>query len=101
MVDITQDPSDWMETTLSHSKLGQKLPHRFRVYLVRYRYLMLALLFNLPGNSVLGGGGGIALICGMSRLFHWKWFVLTVILVTAPVPLLAFLGLIQLEVLLQ
>ena len=59
--------------------------------------LVLGILFNLPGNSVLGGGGGIALICGMSRLFKWQWFLLTVILVTAPVPLLAFFGLIQLE----
>ena len=57
MTDIAQDPRDWMETTLNHSKLGYKLLHRFSSSLVRYRYLMLAILFNLPGNSVLGGGG--------------------------------------------
>ena len=101
MIAIAQDPPDWMEATLKHSKLGQKLPHRFSSSLIRYRYLMLAILFNLPGNSLLGGGGGIALICGMSRVFQWKWFVLTVVLVTAPVPLLAYLGFIQLEALLQ
>ena len=88
---------DWEQCMLKHSKIGQKLLGRFGSSLLQYRYLVLGILFNLPGNSVLGGGGGIALMCGVSRLFKWQWFLATVILVTAPVPLLAFLGLIQLE----
>ncbi|NMG44581.1 hypothetical protein GPA22_12680 [Aromatoleum toluvorans] len=60
--------------------------------LLAYRYLTLAVAFNLPGNSVLGGGGGIALLCGASRQFAWHWFVLTVAVATAPVPLLVVAG---------
>ena len=95
--EISSDRSAWIEDILDRSKIGQKFHRRFGPYLWQYRYLTLALLLNLPGNYVLGGGGGIALICGVSGLFRWKWFVLTVMLATAPVPLLAFFGLIQLE----
>jgi hypothetical protein len=66
-------------------------------FLSKYRYLTIALLFNLPGNYLIGGGGGISLACGISRRFSWKWFLLTVVLAVSPVPLLAFLGVIQLE----
>lgn len=59
---------------------------------MEYRYLSLAVSFNLPGNSALGGGGGIALLCGASRQFEWHWFVLTVVLATAPVPILVVSG---------
>ncbi len=65
-----------------------------------YRYLLLAALLNLPGNYLLGGGGGIALFCGASRHMRWRGFLLTVILCTAPVPLLAWFGIIGLEQLL-
>ena len=89
--------ADWEQWMLKHSKIGQKILRRFGSSLLPYRYLVVGVLFNLPGNSVLGGGGGISLICGVSHLFKWQWFLLTVILVTAPVPLLVFFGLIQLE----
>lgn len=53
----------------------------------RYRYPMVALLLNLPGNVALGGGGGIMLLVGISRLFTPWRIGLTVALATAPVPL--------------
>ena len=65
---------------------------RLAARLVEYRYLTLAVALNLPGNSVLGGGGGIALLCGASRQFQWYWFVLTVVVATAPVPVLVVAG---------
>ncbi|MGD2187005.1 MAG: hypothetical protein PVI71_12790 [Desulfobacterales bacterium] len=71
---------------------------RLRSYLSKYRYLTLAVLFNMPGNYLIGGGGGISLACGISRGFSWKWFLLSVILAVSPVPLLAYFGVIQLEV---
>lgn len=60
--------------------------------LLAYRYLTLGVALNLPGNSVFGGGGGIAVLCGASRQFTWPWFVLTAAVATAPVPLLVLVG---------
>lgn len=60
--------------------------------LMAYRYLALAVAVNLPGNSVLGGGGGIAVLCGASRQFEWYWFVLTLLVATAPIPALVIAG---------
>jgi len=57
-------------------------------YLVRYRYLALAVLFNLPGNTLIGGGGGIALLAGMTRLFPFPLFLLTIAVAVSPVPLI-------------
>ena len=95
------DHCDEIGEMLVQSKFGQKFrQHRFGSYLLRYRYLTLALLFNLPGNYLLGGGGGIALACGASRCLPGRQFLLTVVLATSPVPILAFFGLIQVEALL-
>jgi hypothetical protein len=71
--------------------------NRLRSYLSKYRYLTIAVLFNTPGNYLIGGGGGISLACGISRSISWKWFLLTVVLAVSPVPLLAYFGVIQLE----
>ncbi len=66
-------------------------------FVSKYRYLTIAVLFNMPGNYLIGGGGGISLVCGISNSISWKWFLLAVILAVSPVPLLAFFGVIQLE----
>lgn len=55
--------------------------------LLRYRYVALALLINMPGNVILGGGGGLALAAGLSRAFHPALFALTVAIAVMPVPL--------------
>jgi hypothetical protein len=55
--------------------------------LLRYRYLALALAVNLPGNVILCGGGGIALMAGLSRLFDPLPFLLTILLAVLPVPM--------------
>ncbi len=62
-----------------------------------YPYLMTGVLFNVPGNWLIGGGGGIALMAGLSGQLRWLPFVLTVMLATSAVPLLAWFGLIELE----
>lgn len=111
-------PKEWIESRLSNfgfsqncdnsaDEIGAMLDHlslnrkrrqkRLWSLLSRYRYLMIGVLFNAPGNYLIGGGGGISLVCGISRSITWKWFLLTVILAVLPVPLLAFLGAIQLE----
>lgn len=63
------------------------LPEKYCGWIVRFRYLNLAVLINIPGNSVIGGGGGIAFVSGLSGTFRMPLAVLTIALATAPVPL--------------
>ena len=63
-------------------------PTRLTPYLIRHRFLSLAVLLNLPGNVAIGGGGGIVLLAGMTRLFPFPAYLLTVALAVAPVPLI-------------
>jgi hypothetical protein len=55
--------------------------------LARYRFVALALLINLPGSVIIGGGGGIALVAGLSRLFNPLGFLITILIAVLPVPL--------------
>lgn len=66
----------------------QAAPGRLVTTLVKHRYIALALVLNLPGNSLLGGGGGLAMVAGMSGVFRAPAFLLTVVIAVAPVPLL-------------
>ena len=77
------------EKRLAH--LTSRLPQAIAPYVRKGRYLMLAVLFNIPGNAVLGGGGGIAFIAGFSRLFRPWAAILTIILAVLPVPLAVWL----------
>jgi len=52
-----------------------------------WRYVVLAGLVNLPGNSVFGGGGGISILCGFSGAFKFKPFALTMAFATLPIPI--------------
>ena len=70
--------------------LMERAPNRFLPFLLRHRYLSLAVALNLPGNFIVGGGGGIALFAGISRLFSVPAFILTVALAVSPVPLAVF-----------
>jgi len=72
------------------ARFTQALPPAARK-LVGWRYLALVLLINLPGNSLLGGGGGIALAAGLSRLFSPPGFLLAVLVAVLPVPLMVLL----------
>jgi hypothetical protein len=58
--------------------------------LTRFRHLVLALLVNLPGNALLGGGGGILFLAGFSRLFSTLPTIATLAVAVAPVPLLVW-----------
>ena len=53
---------------------------------VRYRYVALALAVNTPGNSVIGGGGGIMMMAGLSGIFSPIATFLTVAFAVSPVP---------------
>lgn len=71
--------------------MSTQAPKRFVPHLLRYRYLALLVAVNLPGNSFIGGGGGIALAAGMSRMFRFPFFFATLALAVAPVPLAVYL----------
>jgi len=75
------------------------LKKQSNLFLVNSHYFILAILINLPGNTIIGGGGGIALLCGMNRSFSWKGFILTIAIASAPIPALLFFGMIQIEAL--
>jgi hypothetical protein len=67
--------------------LHAKAPRRLVPFLLRHRYLSLAILFNLPGNFLIGGGGGIALIAGLSGLYSTPLFLATLVVAVSPVPI--------------
>jgi hypothetical protein len=72
--------------------LLRSAPSKTIPFLVKHRYLMIALALNLPGNALIGGGGGIGLISGMSRLYPFPKYILLVSLAITPVPLMLLAG---------
>lgn len=61
-------------------------------WLVRHRRCTLAVLINAPGNTLVGGGGGIALAAGVSRMITFREFLISVSLAVAPIPLIVTLA---------
>ena len=62
-------------------------PPRIVALALRRRYVALALALNIPGNALIGGGGGIALLAGLSGLFAPVPTVLAFAIAVSPVPL--------------
>lgn len=78
-----------METRGKHEKLEYLVnmaPNRFFPVLLRCRYVALGIALNIPGNFLIGGGGGIALFAGISRLYSFPGFLVTVAIAVAPIP---------------
>ena len=71
--------------------LTARLPARLGRLVGRHHYLILGLLLNLPGSSFIGGGGGICLVAGLSRLYLPALTLLTIAVAVAPVPLVIWL----------
>ena len=71
--------------------LVENTPKKIVPLLLRHRYLAIAFAFNLPGNTIIGGGGGIALLAGLSGLFTFSSYLLIVSLAVLPVPLFIML----------
>ena len=57
---------------------------------LRRRYIALALAVNVPGNAVIGGGGGIMIMAGMSGLFAPAPVLLAILIGVSPVPAAIF-----------
>ncbi len=71
--------------------LQKKAPAKFAPHLLKHRYLAIAILLNLPCNALIGGGGGIGLIAGMSKLISYPRYLLLIIVAISPVPIIIFL----------
>lgn len=76
-----------MDSAQRLNYLVSRSPRRLVPHLLRYRYVAVALAINTPGNSVIGGGGGIAFLAGVSGLFSPGAFFATLAIAIAPVPL--------------
>jgi hypothetical protein len=99
--DAMNDPKDAMDTFVVGGRTAQGITARLGRFLLSHRHLTLAVCLNLPGNSVLGGGGGIAALCGLSGQFRWWLYFFTLIVATAPLPLLVLIGQVEIEPLLE
>jgi hypothetical protein len=95
------DLSSAMRAGIDRPDRKNGILRRAGALLLRIRHLTLAACLNFPGNAVLGGGGGIAFLSGMSRQFGWWGFVATVFLATSPVPLLVFAGVLDIDPMLK
>jgi hypothetical protein len=80
-----------LATTRPEQRLGvmmESAPVPSISRLLRYRYVLLAILFNLPGNSVIGGGGGIGTLAGLSGIYSFAGYLLLAAVAVLPVPLI-------------
>lgn len=71
--------------------MHNNLPKWMAGPLIRYRYLTVAVALNVPGNAFIGGGGGIALMAGLSHTFDTRAILIWFAVAVAPVPLAVFL----------
>lgn len=74
--------------------LYEKAPSKLVPLLLRHRYLAIVAILNLPGNALIGGGGGIGVIAGMSKIVPFYVFILLTTVAVAPVPLMFYFELI-------
>jgi hypothetical protein len=66
-------------------------PPRLLALALRHRYIALALSVNIPGNAIIGGGGGIMMLAGMSGIFAPLPTALSIMIAVSPVPLVVML----------
>jgi len=67
--------------------LKNHIPILLRPLLIEGRYALVGVVLNIPGNALIGGGGGILLVAGLSRVFTTRWILITLMVAVAPVPI--------------
>jgi len=97
---LKSDASD-LDDILKQSISGDGWLSSLLATMLNNRYLTIGVLLNCPGNAVVGGGGGLALISGMSKYITWPRFLLMTAVATTPVPILILLGLLNMEVFME
>lgn len=78
---LQMKPSDRLDTLL------EGIDSRILHIVAKHRYVALALMINMPGNVMVGGGGGISMAAGLSGIFAPVPFLLTVMVAVSPVPI--------------
>ena len=86
-------PNWLIQAQMKTSQILQKLDGKANYY----PEVGLILLFNLPSNSLIGGGGGIAMVAGVTKMISPLGFFATQALACAPLPLLLWLGIVSIE----
>jgi hypothetical protein len=71
--------------------LNRKTPSKIAPFLLKHRFVTLAVVLNLPGNALIGGGGGIGLVVGMSKLVSFYKYFLVMAVAILPVPLCVYI----------
>lgn len=66
-------------------------PPRTVALALRHRYVALAVMINIPGNVVIGGGGGIMMMAGLSRVFAPLPTFLALAVGISPIPIVVLL----------
>jgi len=75
------------------ARFAQRLrARRWLQPLLRFRWLAVVVLINMPGNTVIGGGGGVAMAIGYSRAFTYPAFLACAAIAVAPVPALVLIA---------
>ncbi|GGC14952.1 hypothetical protein GCM10011363_34310 [Marivita lacus] len=69
------------------SLLLDRAPPRTVGLALRHRYVALAILVNTPGNALIGGGGGIMMMAGMSGIFTPIQTFIAIAVAVSPVPI--------------
>lgn len=94
-------PSPWQSIIIQNRYFSPRAKDFMQRHIQQHKYLSIGILLNLPGNWIVGGGGGIALLSGCHPSNSWPKFALTVVLATSILPILVYIGLISIETLLQ
>ena len=78
-------PQQRLDLLLHHNSV------RIVPFLLRHRFLAIAVALNIPGNAIIGGGGGISFAAGFSRLVSLPQYALTVSVAVLPLPIIMLL----------
>jgi hypothetical protein len=70
--------------------LLEEAPPNIVSLVLRRRYIALAIAVNIPGNAVIGGGGGIMMMAGLSGIFAPLPTLIAILIGVSPVPIAVF-----------
>ncbi len=54
---------------------------------LNHRHIAIAVASNLAGNALIGRGGGIGLVAGMSKIIKFHAYIAVAAVAIAPLPL--------------